>query len=192
MYCPKCGTKNPESGKFCRKCGGDLPLLTGAKPDEPVVVGKPVNNAIEPAPDGKHRKKQEDTTSWELAMGGLFLGISFIIISVVLAFQPMGTGWWFWLLIPGFMMTGLGVAKIMRIAYGPETSTLISEGNPETQESGKEQASLPPKRTEFVSDVGGFRQEIGDLAPPSVAEGTTRNLEMDAEMEMKTPEEQPE
>ncbi|MGI8670151.1 MAG: zinc-ribbon domain-containing protein, partial [Aridibacter sp.] len=23
MFCPKCGTQNPENGKFCRKCGTD-------------------------------------------------------------------------------------------------------------------------------------------------------------------------
>ena len=27
MFCPKCGTKNPETGKFCRKCGIDISNL---------------------------------------------------------------------------------------------------------------------------------------------------------------------
>ncbi len=30
MFCPKCGTQNPESGKFCRKCGTDLSPVSDA------------------------------------------------------------------------------------------------------------------------------------------------------------------
>ncbi|MCB1024984.1 MAG: zinc ribbon domain-containing protein, partial [Acidobacteria bacterium] len=30
MFCPKCGTKNPNKGKYCRKCGSDLELVSDA------------------------------------------------------------------------------------------------------------------------------------------------------------------
>ena len=50
MFCPKCGTQNPETGKFCRSCGTDLgnvsQALTGQlQPARPMVdrKGKPVS-----------------------------------------------------------------------------------------------------------------------------------------------------
>ena len=30
MFCPKCGTQNPEKGKFCRTCGTDLAPVSEA------------------------------------------------------------------------------------------------------------------------------------------------------------------
>ncbi len=30
MFCPKCGIKNPENGKYCRSCGTDLNIVSKA------------------------------------------------------------------------------------------------------------------------------------------------------------------
>jgi ribosomal protein L40E len=30
MFCPKCGTQNPVTGKFCRSCGTDLATVSDA------------------------------------------------------------------------------------------------------------------------------------------------------------------
>jgi len=35
MFCPKCGTENPEGAKFCSKCGAELGV--SAKPSETSV-----------------------------------------------------------------------------------------------------------------------------------------------------------
>lgn len=31
MFCPKCGTENPDSAKFCKKCGAPFPETAGKK-----------------------------------------------------------------------------------------------------------------------------------------------------------------
>ncbi|MFO7772433.1 MAG: zinc-ribbon domain-containing protein [Dehalococcoidia bacterium] len=50
MFCPKCGTENPEEAKFCAKCGGGLgaaatPAEGGAKPEAESSTGLSANVA---------------------------------------------------------------------------------------------------------------------------------------------------
>ena len=51
MFCPKCGTQNPETGRFCRSCGTDLgnvsQALTGQLQPAHAMVdrkGKPASS----------------------------------------------------------------------------------------------------------------------------------------------------
>jgi uncharacterized membrane protein YvbJ len=44
MFCPKCGTENPDGAKFCSRCGGALggaaePSEVAAKPQAETSVG---------------------------------------------------------------------------------------------------------------------------------------------------------
>ncbi|MBK6748995.1 MAG: zinc-ribbon domain-containing protein [Acidobacteria bacterium] len=32
MFCPECGTQNPDTAKFCVSCGLQTPLAGGARP----------------------------------------------------------------------------------------------------------------------------------------------------------------
>lgn len=172
MYCPKCGKENPNDGRFCRKCGIKL-------------SGMPVQTRGGFDPDSskshkKNKKKKKDT--WESAMGSLFTGIAFLIISGVLAYQPMGTGWWFWMLIPAFAMIGSGVAAILRIKYGENEQAVKGNEPEQAQIATEEVGALPPKQTTFASDYVAPKYDTGKVtAPPSVVEQTTRNLEMDTE-----------
>ncbi|MFO7997174.1 MAG: zinc-ribbon domain-containing protein [Dehalococcoidia bacterium] len=50
MFCPKCGTENPEDAKFCSKCGAGLgaaatPVEGGAKPEAESSTGMSANVA---------------------------------------------------------------------------------------------------------------------------------------------------
>ena len=61
------------------------------------------------------RDKKGKPVHWESAMTKLFTGIAFSVVTIVLAFSAMGTGWWFWMLIPAFSCLGAGIAQIMQL-----------------------------------------------------------------------------
>ena len=52
MRCPRCGTENPQTSKFCSECGGPLIPAPAAPAPEPVKVPPPppVPAAPPPAP----------------------------------------------------------------------------------------------------------------------------------------------
>ncbi len=177
MFCPKCGIQNPEDGKFCRKCGTDLKMISAA------LSGKFSN------PESANQKSnKKEKSSWESALGTMFGGVAFLIISIILAFQPMGNGWWFWMLIPAFSMLGTGFAKLIQLKSETQKGLAGIKLDDETsnQLNSNQSKNLPPKQTEFVSNIPGLKYETGDLVPPSVTEGTTRHLEMDSEGETMT------
>ena len=169
MFCPKCGTKNPDDGKFCRKCGTDLSPVSEA------LSGKSPNYTK----TGKtHRKSNY---SWESAMGKLFMGAAFLVIAVILGVTGAAGGhaWWYWMLIPAFAMLGTGTAQVLQMTYGQPQVLLTEQRQPQI-EIGQNRA-LPEGQTEFVSPESKQRYDTGDLVPPSVVEKTTRHLELDKE-----------
>ena len=162
MFCPKCGQQNPEEGKFCRSCGTDLGNVSQALSKPPVAnlvdhKGRPVN--------------------WERAIGKIFLGMAFLAVSIALAFSQTGNGWWFWLLIPAFMILGAGFTQMVRLRRAESGNAGFSSGP--SAIVGSRGTALPPKQTEWVPTES--RYKTGDLVPPSVTEGTTRHLEVDRE-----------
>jgi hypothetical protein len=169
MFCPKCGRQNPEEGKFCRSCGTDLGNVSQA-------LSGP---APKPLLDHKGRP-----VSWERAIGKIFGGLAFLAVSIALAFSQSGHGWWFWLLIPAFMSLGAGFAQMVKLRNAESGNVGISSGR--SPISGYQGAALPPQQTEWVSPPES-RYKTGDLVPPSVAEGTTRHLEIDSEGQTMSP-----
>lgn len=129
------------------------------------------------------RNKKGKVISWDGAITSLFTGIAFAVISVVLAFSAMGTGWWFWMLIPAFSCIGAGIAQIIQLR---KNEKMISVTPPETQNVLREkpQNELSPSNTDYIAPDS--RYKTGDLAPPSVVEGTTRHLEINTEGETMT------
>lgn len=166
MFCPKCGTQNPETGKFCRSCGTDLgnvsQALTGNLPQPQKIVdhkGRPV--------------------SWDRAIVKIFSGLAFLAVSIVLAVSGGGRGWWFWMLIPAFTSLGAGIAQYVQLRKAERGQPVYSPGDSRPSLGASTRSALPPNQTEYVSPES--RYKTGDLVPPSVAEGTTRHLEMDSE-----------
>lgn len=166
MFCPKCAVENPNDGKFCRKCGTDLSLISD------IVSG---NLTVDDF------NKNEKGPTWESALILLSISVASFIISIILAFQPMGQGWWFWLLFAGFSMLGLGIAQVIGINRNKKNNIKISSDKDTSLPESENANALPPKQNEFVSDIPNFENKERDLVPPSVVEGTTRNLEINSE-----------
>jgi hypothetical protein len=171
MFCPKCGVNNPNEGQFCRKCGCDLKLVSDAISGKLMVSG---NDKI---------KKSKKKPTWEETLTLLFVSIAFFTISIFLAFQPMGAFWWFWLLIPAFATLAQGIGKIIELRQDQKDNIDTGSNGRVSLPESEGVNTLPPKYTDFVSDVIIPKRQPGDLVPASVVEGTTRNLEMDPEGE---------
>lgn len=150
-------------------------------------------NVVSEAISGKLAVQQEPEltdckgkkVTFEGAMGKLFMGIAFLVVSVVLAFSATGTGWWFWMLIPAFSMLGAGIAQIVQIRqkkYQPVAA--FAENTQNNFQPQTNYAELPPNQTQYVNP-NKSRFETGEFVerPPSVTEGTTRHLEMNSEGE---------
>jgi len=178
MFCPKCGTQNPDDGRFCRSCGADLgnvsAALTGRSPQVPYVVDP--------------RKRG---VSWESAITKIFTGIAFLTVAIILAVSGKfgAQVWWFWLLIPAFATLGGGIAQFVQLKkFEKKEASFAPQNTQNVINSAPQNNALPPTQTDYVSPPKGSIYDTGDLAerPGSVTESTTRHLEMDSEGETMT------
>jgi len=167
MFCPKCGTQNPENGKFCRSCGTDLgnvsAALTGTPPEQFTDAG---------AAHIHHeaRRRQDPNEVFGDAMRSIILGIGFLVVAIVLLLTNVagGWGWWWAMLFPAFGLLARGIPEYMkfkrmekaRVGFSGQTQNVLNQSSVN--------ADLPLRQTEYV-------------APPSVIEDTTRHLEMNSE-----------
>jgi hypothetical protein len=166
MFCPKCGTNNPDSGKFCRKCGTDLGGVTEA------LSGK--------LPSSSHAltDRRGRPVNWDSAIRKLGMGVAFVVISFILGVTGAGRGWWFWMLLPGFMFLASGVAAIVQLQRMEKGGTGMAADD-RAYLGVTPNAALPSSQTEWVAPE--TRYKTGDMVPPSVTDATTRHLELDSE-----------
>lgn len=141
---------------------------------------------IEPIqPMGLSCSTSKKPVSWESAMGKMFMGLAFLVVSIILAFTGRASAWWFWMLIPAFSILGSGVAQYVQLkkneqkaaAFPPQTA-------PNEIYSAPANSALPPTRADYVRPPQKSIYDTGELAaPPSVTEATTRHLEINSEGE---------
>lgn len=163
MFCPKCATQNNEGQSFCRACGANISLVPQALNGQ-LPANEP-DESSSPSSTRRGRKGREVTL--DSAFRNMFMGVAFLIIAIALS-RSIGATWWFWMLIPAFLMMGSGVAQYLRLK---ESERKASLGRPTFPDRGGDAPSrgLPPRNT-------------GELVPPpaSVTEGTTRHLGVEA------------
>lgn len=183
MFCPKCGTQNPDNGKFCRSCGTDLGNVSDA------LTGKFNNrmDGFEQLNQIKSWNKKKKTVSWESAIGKIFSGLAFLTVAIALAVTGAagGRAWWFWLLIPAFGALGSGIAQMVQLRKMEKSAPMIMPAQTQnTFPNDYPNVALPPNQTDYVSPESTYK--TGDLVPPSVVEATTRHLEINKEGETMT------
>lgn len=183
MFCPKCGTQNPVTGKFCRSCGTDLATVAGALAGNSGVKMKKFKT-IKPIKMDGLACNASKPVSWESAMGKMFMGVAFLVVSVILAFTGKASGWWFWMLIPAFSILGSGVAQYIQLKKSEQKAAFVSQSAPDEIYSAPATSALPPTRADYVQPPQKSIYDTGELAaPPSVTEHTTRQLEINSEGE---------
>ena len=163
MFCPKCAANNLDTAAFCRGCGANIRFvpqaLTGELP------------ALENSPE-------EEASCWkrqptlEASFRNIFMGIAFLIIAIVLSRTFMGVGWWFWMLIPAFVLMGSGVGQYIRLKEVEKKQGLRSAP------IGSTYGALPSSQP--TANLSGVNPAEINAPPPSVTEGTTRHLGADA------------
>jgi hypothetical protein len=164
MYCPKCAAQNLEGASFCRVCGANISLVPQALAGQP-VQSTPQENDASCAPLSRRRRRGGELTL-DHAFKNMFMGVAFLLVAIALS-KSIGGGWWFWMLIPAFSMMGTGVAQYIRLKE--------TKGSFSAPQSFPNRVAAPPPR-DFP------RRNTGELVPPppSVTEGTTRHLGVEA------------
>lgn len=154
MFCPKCATQNLDGASFCRSCGANISLIPQA------MSGQLVKPPAEPVEEGKRKRGKEVTL--EQSFRSFFMGVAFLLIAIALSRTPVGALWWFWMLLPAFIMMGAGVGQYVRIKEREKKTSLPS----------------PPLARTFPEHA----RNPDELMPPapSVTEGTTRHLGVEA------------
>ena len=187
MFCPKCGIKNPDTGKFCRGCGTDLATVSEALTGK-LSIKDQGSEMTHPAQAVQVRDSENRPASLESAVRRFFIGIAFLIISIILGVTSMGSAgkWWFWLLIPAFALIGTGIAQYIQWQKNEQRHALNSQPQRAKAFNQTPNETLPPAQTEYVKPQKSIFDTGEFAAPPSVIENTTRHLEIDNEGETMT------
>lgn len=155
MFCPKCATQNLDGASFCRSCGANISLVPQAMTGQ---IAKPSAETVVE----KDGRKQGKEVTLDQSFKNMFMGVAFLLVAIVLSRLAMGHAWWFWLLLPAFSMMGTGIAQYIRVREREKQASLVA----------------PPVRRVFDASL----RNPDELMPPapSVTEGTTRHLGVEA------------
>ena len=186
MFCPKCGIKNPDDGKFCRSCGVDLANVSAAMSGTLAPLSGVALDAGTAHIQSESRRRNDPAEVYGDSIKSIISGIGFLVVSMALLFTGVagGQSWWWAMLFPAFTFLAKGISDLLksRKMESSRPSFVSQERNKFTQSSNT--YSLPSTQEEYISPDP--RYKTGDLVPPSVTDGTTKLLEIDRENETRT------
>jgi hypothetical protein len=166
MFCPKCGTQNPDNSLFCRSCGANLSNVLAV-----------VNGELSP-----QAGLDSENSLAHLQSSGIrntILGGGFIVVSIFLKSLPGDTSFWLLFMIAAVCLIASGVSRIIKAEALKESQTkksLTPPSNPALSVSPTAK-ELPSTSPDYVSSNSLFKTNELPSQPVSVTEGTTRNLE---------------
>ena len=163
MFCPKCAAQNLDGASYCRVCGANISMVPQALSGQlPQAVDEDLTRCE------KRALKRGKEASLDNAFRNAFMGVAFLLVAIALAFSRIGTGWWFWMLLPAFSLMGTGVAQYIR----------VREAQKREMFGRQNQAYQPLMQPAPAANSFPRRRNTDELVapPPSVTEGTTRHL----------------
>ncbi len=186
MFCPKCGTKNPEDGKYCRSCGADIggvtAALKGKRSDLLAEIDEGLSS-LDLDHGGDPLRRSDPDEVYGDSVRSLITGLGFFIASMALLITGAagGRNWWWAFLIPAFVLLGKGISDMLK-SRRMQKSRMEYMATVLKSSPAQDAAALPPNTTEYIP-VAESRFKTGDLIPPSVTENTTKLLELDQDGE---------
>jgi hypothetical protein len=120
------------------------------------------------AADGCGIRRGKEVTL-DQAFQKIFMGIAFLVIAIALS-RSIGGGWWFWMLLPAFSLMGKGVAQFIRVKEREKRQAL-----------GARPLEAFPNRPNVVPVLPARNTDVLMPPVPSVTEGTTRHLGVEAQ-----------
>lgn len=186
MFCPKCGIKNPDDGKFCRSCGVDLGNVSAAMSGKKSTPFSDFGMDCGTESGNTSRRHNNPAEVYGDAIKSIISGIGFLVVSMALLFTGVagGKAWWWAMLFPAFTFLAKGISDLLKSRK--MESSRPSFVSPERNTLGQAPIahSLPSTQADYISPDP--RYKTGDLVPPSVTDGTTKLLEIDRENETRT------
>lgn len=189
MFCPKCGSQNAESVRFCRSCGIELETVSAALSGRLSLQNSKGRNGC-----NNEELSNDPDKLWSGFISKTLTGFAFIFIAIYLTATNTigGSVWGFWLLIPGFGSIASGISsyvKAKRIERRRAEIANFNATNPAFAPTPAANGALPPRQTLFANEYAAPAvRNTGELLTPpaSVTEGTTRHLNQRTEDETKT------
>ncbi len=116
MFCQKCGTQNPDNGRFCRACGNNLGNVSAAISGNPALQLLQQMQSASSVEDDVRLKSNDPDELWSSGIRGVIMGVGFLIMAMVLLTTGVAGGrfWWWTMLFPAFPMLGNGISQISK------------------------------------------------------------------------------